>query len=109
MTGAKKAQKLKIIDRVLCICYPVQFQKDKSKDVLALLDPKRKINAMILAYAAWLGFQVQKTNVSDPKIDKSLLKTYGMVIAISQVVKKLDSHDCVKRLFYKSISAEKWF
>ena len=55
---SKKAQKVKVLDRVFCICYLVQFQKDKNKDDLALLDSESKVNAMILAYAAQLGFKV---------------------------------------------------
>ena len=49
VTGAKKVPKMRVLDRFPCICYPVQFQKDKGRDVLALLNSKRKINAMTLA------------------------------------------------------------
>ena len=63
MTSAKKTQKVKVLDRVFCICYLVQFQKDKDKNVLALLDFRSKINAMTLAYAAQLSLKMQKTNV----------------------------------------------
>ena len=80
VTGAKKAPKMRVLDQVSCICYRVQFQKDKGRDVLALFDSESKINAMTLAYAAQLGLKVQKTNISAQKIDGSLLANYSMVI-----------------------------
>ena len=39
-----------ILDRVFCIYYPVQFQKDKEV-IKALIDSGSKVNAMTLAYA----------------------------------------------------------
>ena len=72
---------MRVLDRVTCICYLIQFQKNKSKDVLALLNFESKINAMTLAYMAQLSFIVQKTNVGTQKIDKFLLEIYGIVIA----------------------------
>ena len=90
VTGAsKKAPKVRVLDKIPCICYPVQFRKDKSKDVLALLDSRSEVNAMTLAYAAHLGLQVRVTNVGAQKIDGSSLVTYGIVIASFQVVDKL--------------------
>ena len=80
---------MRVLDRILCICYLVQFQKDKNTDILALLNFVGKINAIILAYTAQLGLKVQKTDVGTQKIDKSLLATYGMIIAAFQVVNKL--------------------
>ena len=59
----------------------MQFQKDKGRDVLALLNSEIKVNAMTPAYAAQLGLKVRKTNVSAQKIDGFLLATYDMVIA----------------------------
>ena len=50
--SAKKAQKVRVLDQFPCICYLVQFQKDKSKDVLTLLNPGKEINTMTLAYTA---------------------------------------------------------
>ena len=89
MTGAKKALKVKVLDRVLYICYPMQFQKDKSRDVLALLDSKSEVNEMTSAYTAQLGLKTQRPNVGAQKIDGSLLATYGMVIAAFQVLNML--------------------
>ena len=48
------------MDQVPCIYYLVQFQKDKNKDVLALIDFGSEVNAMTLAYVAQLGLKVQK-------------------------------------------------
>ena len=84
---------MKVLDKVLCICYLVQFKKDKDKDVLALLDFKNKINAMTRAYTAQLGIQVQKTDVNVQKIDRFSIKTHGIVIAAFQVLDKL-GHFC---------------
>ena len=44
---------------------------------------------MTLAYAAHLGLKVKVTNVGAQKIDKSLLATYNIIIAVFQVVNKL--------------------
>ena len=64
VTGAsREAPKVGVLDRVCCICYPVQSRKDKGKDVLALLNSKSKVNAMTPAYAAYLGFKVRVTDV----------------------------------------------
>ena len=49
---AKKSQKLRILAWVSYICYQVQFQKNKVKDILALLNSGSKLNAMTLAYTA---------------------------------------------------------
>ena len=67
------------MDLVPCIFYLVQFQKDKGKDVLALLNFGSKVNAMTLTYIAQLDLKLQKTNISAQKIDKSSLKTYSIV------------------------------
>ena len=90
VTGAsRKAPKVRVLERVSCICYLVQFCKDKGKDVLALLDSGSEVNAMTPAYAAHLGLKVRVTDVGTQKIDGSSLATYGMVIAAFQVVDKL--------------------
>ena len=80
---------MRVLDEISCICYLVQFQKDKSKDVLALLNSRSKVNAMTPAYAAQLGLKAQKTNIIVQKIDGSLLTTYSMFIAAFQVLDKL--------------------
>ena len=54
---------MRVLDQVLCIYYQVQFQKDKNKNVLALLDFRSEVTAMTPAYVAQLGFKVQETNV----------------------------------------------
>ena len=90
VTGASnKAPKVKVLDKIPCISYPVQFRKNKGKDVLALLNSGSKVNIMTLAYAAHLGLKVRVTNLGAKKIDKFLLAIYGMVIAAFQVVDKL--------------------
>ena len=90
VTSTKEAQKMRVLNWVPYICYRVQFQKDKDKDILVFLDFGSKINIMTPAYAAQLDIKVQSTNVGTQKIDKSSLRTYGLVIAIFQVLDKLD-------------------
>ena len=76
MTGAsKKAPKIKVQDKVPCICYSVKFRKDKGKNVLALLNSASKVNAMALVYAAHLGLKVRMTDLGVQKIDGSSLAT----------------------------------
>ena len=82
VTVAKEALKMRVLDRVSCICYPFQFRKDKDKNVLALLNSKSKVNAMTLAYAAHLGLKMRVTDDGVQKIDRFSLAIYGMVIAI---------------------------
>lgn len=45
--------------KVSCIYHLIQFQKD-SNSTQALLNRKSKVNAINLAYAKKLGFQIQK-------------------------------------------------
>ena len=63
VTRPKKALIVRVLDRIPYIRYPVQFGKDKSKDVLALLDSGSKINAMTSVFLAQLSLKAQKTNV----------------------------------------------
>ena len=101
MTGAStEALKVRVLDKVPCVYYHIQFHKDKGKDVLALLDSGSEVNAMIPAYAAHLGLKVKVTNVSAQKIDKSFLVTYGMVIAAFQVVDKFDRSRFFQETFF---------
>ena len=88
-SASKETSKLKVLDKIFCICYLVQFRKNKSKDVLSLLGSGSKVNAMTLAYAAHLGLKVKMTNVDTPKIDRCPLATYHMVIAVFQIIYKL--------------------
>ena len=75
----------KVVVRVLCINYPVQFQK---KQVKALLNSGSKVNAMNPDYAWKLGLKIRRINVGAQKIEGSALKTFGMVIADFQVKNK---------------------
>ena len=91
MTGASRnALKVRVLDKISCISYPVQFRKDKGKDVLALLNSKSKVNAMTLAYTAHLSLKVKMTDVGVQKIEGFSIAIYGIVIATFQVVNKLD-------------------
>ena len=87
--GASKEAQEVILDRMSCIHYLVQFQKDKMVTIWALIDLGSKVNATTLAYAKQLGLQVRRTGVETQKIDASLLQTFRMVIAGFQVEDKL--------------------
>ena len=90
ITGAnREAPKVRVLDKIHCICYPVQFRKNKVKNVLASFDSESEINAMTPAYVAHLGLTVRVTNVGVQKIDRSWLATYSIVIAVFKVVDKL--------------------
>ena len=82
-----------ILERVLCIRYPVQFRqkndKDEDKDVGALIGSGSKVNAMHPAYATKLGLRARNIDVGAHKIDGSHLDTFGMVIADCLVQNKL--------------------
>ena len=45
---------------------------------------------MTPAYVAQLGLKVQRTNIGTEKIDIFSLASYGMIIAVFQVLDKLD-------------------
>ena len=65
------------------------ISKNKGREVLALFNSESKVNAMTLAYAAQLGFKVQKSNIDAQQIDKPSLITHGIVIPAFQVFNKL--------------------
>ena len=79
--ASTETPKVRVLDRISYIRYPIQFRKDKGKDVLALLDSGSKVNAMTPAYTAYLGLKVRVTDVGAHKIDGSPLATYSIVIA----------------------------
>ena len=100
MTAAStEARKVRVLDRVPCICYPVQFRKDKDKDVLAFLNSGSKVNAMTPAYTAYLGLKIRVTDVNTQKIDRSSLATYNMIIAVFQIVNKLNCSQFFQKTF----------
>ena len=91
MTGtSKKVPKVTVLDMVPCIRYPVQFRKDKGKNVLALLNSRSEVNAMTPTYTVYLGLKVGVTNISVQKINEFSLATYDISIAALQIVDKLD-------------------
>ena len=89
-----------ILDRVPCIYYPVQFRKNKSATIQALIDSGSEVNAMAPAYAAKLGLKVCPINARAQKIDGSSFITFGMVIAGFQVEDKLDRQGSSKSHFH---------
>ena len=75
----------KVVIRMPCIHYPVQFQEEQ---IRALLNSGSEVNAMNPDYAQKLGLKIRKTNVGAQKIDGSTLETFGMVIADFQIEDK---------------------
>ena len=71
---------LRPLERVPYIHHPLYFQKDL-QETRALIDLGSEINAMTPAYAAKLGFEVQKTDIGAQKIDGSTFDTLRMVLA----------------------------
>ena len=69
-----------ILDRVPCICYPIWFKKSEVQ-VQVLIDSGSEVNAMTLGYASKLDLKVRPTDVRAQKIDGSIFKTFGMVLA----------------------------
>ena len=63
--------------------------KNKDKDVRALIDSSSKVNTMHPAYATKLGLHARKIDVGAQKIDGSHLDTFGIVIADCSVKNKL--------------------
>ena len=55
---SKEAQKVIVLDRMPCIYYLVQFQKNKGATIWALINSNSNINAMIPVYVKQLGLQV---------------------------------------------------
>ena len=67
----------------------MQFQKDKGKDVFALVKSESKVNIITPAYAAQLGLKVQKIDIGAQKIAGFSVEIFNMVIAAFQVFDKL--------------------
>lgn len=79
-----------ILQRVLYIWYPVQFQAQQFE---ALIDSGSEVNAMTPAFVAKLGLLTRPTSVGIQKIDGSLLAMHGMVVASFSL---LDSQEKVR-------------
>ena len=80
--------------RVSCIQYPIRFcqknNEDGNKDVRALIDSDRKVNAMHPDYTMKLGLRARKIDVGVQKIDGFYLDSFGIVIADCSVKDKLE-------------------
>lgn len=61
MTRASKEDEV-VLERVLCIHYPLCFQKDINK-VRALIYSGSKVNTMMPAYVSKLGLRARQTDV----------------------------------------------
>ena len=96
----------KVVIRVLCIHYPVWFQENQEQEnqeqVKTLLDSGSEFNVINPAFARKLGFYIQKTNVRAQKIDGSILKTFGIVIADFQVEDKGGRPSFFQKIFLRA-------
>lgn len=61
----KTKQEVKDLDKVFYVYYLILFPKNMGNtEILISINSKNKINAINPAYAAKLGLQVQKTDIS---------------------------------------------
>lgn len=67
------------------IKYLVQFRKDKTNSMQALINLGSKVNVMHPNYVKKLSLLIQKTDIRAQKINGSSLKTFDMVIAEFQI------------------------
>lgn len=72
------------LQRIPFICYLIQFQKDQA-EVKTFINSGIKINTMTPSFTAKQGLKPRFINVSMPKIDSSLLETYGMTLVVFSV------------------------
>ena len=70
--------------RIPCIRYSITFRK-KSVPILALLDLSSEVNAIYPTSAWELGLPIRITNIETPKIDGTMLDSFGMVITAFSV------------------------
>ena len=84
------------LQRVPCIHYPIWFKK---KEVQALIDSGSEINAMIPAHVSRLGLRVHRTDIGAQKIDGSIFKTFGIVLASFQVGDKFERTQFFQKTF----------
>lgn len=66
-----------ILNRVLCISYLINFQKNKIK---TLFNFGSEFNTITLAFVSKLGIKIYSINISNQKNGGSTLKTFGMVL-----------------------------
>ena len=82
------------LEQVPYLRYLVQFRrkkdKNKDKDIKALIDSSSKVNAIHPTYITNLGLRTMKINVSTQKVDRSHLNIFKMVIADCSVKDKLE-------------------
>ena len=75
------------IIQVLCIQYPIIFQK---KSIFALFNPKSEINTIYPIFAKELGFFIRLIDIGAWKINGTMLNTYKMVITAFLITKKIN-------------------
>lgn len=71
---------MEVLEHFSYIHYVVQFKKNMA-EIRALIDSESELNAMALTYMKKLDLLMQKTDIEAQKIDRSILQTYGIVIA----------------------------
>lgn len=62
------------------LLFCIIFKNIGKVKIITLINTSSKIKVINPAYAAKLGFQKQKTNVSAEKIDCSSIKIYGIIV-----------------------------
>ena len=84
------------LECISSIQYLMKFKKDYT-EVQALVNSSTKINAMTLAYTAKLELHVYPTDNGTQKIDRSILLTYGIVLANFQMKNKYEKTHFVQK------------
>ena len=82
--------------QVLCIWYPITFQK---KSVQALFNSSGEANAIYPIFAQELRLLIRLTNVGAQKIDGTILDIYVIVIAVFLVIDKVNKIRFFKETF----------
>lgn len=98
VTEASMENTLRPLKIVLYIHHPLHLQKNLYKN-RALINLDNKVNIMILAYTAKLGFKLQKINIRVQKIDGSILNTFEMVLKNFQIENKLGKAGFFRKTF----------
>ena len=99
---SKASKKIVItLNWVLCICYLIQFKKNKVQDeVQALINSSSKVNTITLGYISKIDLKIRFTNVGVQKFDGFTLKTFEIVLASFQMKDKLKRPSFFKKCFY---------
>ena len=96
--GVESNDKYLNLAQVLCIWYPVIFQK-KSVSMSVLFDSGSEVNAIYPTLAQKLGLPVRLIDIEAQKIDGIMLDTFGMVVTAFSVMDKANRIKFFEEIF----------